>query len=339
MLGASGRFKHVRTGLILLLFVVACGVVGLMVIERYPLLDALYMTIITISTVGFQEVRTLSNQGHLLVMFLIITGLSVMTYTLGALVQIIIEGQFRKLLGRRRMQREIETIADHYLICGHGRMGEILCQELRHEKVPFVVIEGEAALADELCEQGYLVVVGDATQDEILERAGIHRARGLVAVVSSDVDNLYITLSAREMTRQTRPGFYILARATDQHAMQKISRAGANRVISPYYIGGMRIVQALLRPTAYDFIEVVTQSSGLDLMVEELRVGERSALVDKALKDSGIRQKYDIIIIGIKKSSGDMIFNPGPSHIIESGDVLVVLGDHSQVAELGRALT
>jgi voltage-gated potassium channel len=254
-------------------------------------------------------------------------------------VQIIIEGQFRKLLGRRRMQREIETIADHYLICGHGRMGEILCQELRHEKVPFVVIEGEAALADELCEQGYLVVVGDATQDEILERAGIHRARGLVAVVSSDVDNLYITLSAREMTRQTRPGFYILARATDQHAMQKISRAGANRVISPYYIGGMRIVQALLRPTAYDFIEVVTQSSGLDLMVEELRVGERSALVDKALKDSGIRQKYDIIIIGIKKSSGDMIFNPGPSHIIESGDVLVVLGDHSQVAELGRALT
>jgi voltage-gated potassium channel len=338
MFSSHGRFKHVGRGLVLLVIVVAVGIIGLMTLEGYPFLDALYMTIITISTVGFQEVRGLSDQGHLLIMFLIITGLSVMTYTLGALVQIIIEGQLRKLLGRRRMQREIEGLKNHYVVCGHGRMGQILCQQLRAEKVPFVVVEGDAAMAEEIREQGYLVVSGDATQDEVLVQAGVGRAKGLVAVVSSDVDNLFITLSAREMTRQTNPSLYILARATDQHAMKKLKRVGADRVISPYQIGGMRLVQALLRPAAYDFVEVVTQSSGLNLMIEEIEVGEASRLLGCALKDSGIRQQYDVIIIGIKKRTQQMVFNPGPEYMIEAGDVLIVLGDRSQVAQLRPVL-
>jgi voltage-gated potassium channel len=183
------------------------------------------------------------------------------------------------------------------------------------------------------------VVEGDATHDEVLEEAGIERAQGLVAVVSRDEDNLYITLSAREMTRQTNPGLYILSRAADESAMKKIRRAGADRVISPYQIGGMRMVQALLRPTVYDFVEVVTQSSGLDLMFEELQVGEGSPLVSAAIKDSGIRQNYDVIAIAIKKPTGRMVFNPGPDYIIEAGDVLIILGEKNQLARLRKIVT
>jgi voltage-gated potassium channel len=201
-----------------------------------------------------------------------------------------------------------------------------------------LVVESDSQLAEELREQGVLVVEGDATQDETLDQAGIVRAKGLVAVVSSDVDNLYITLSARERTRTTNPKLYILARASDHPAIKKIERAGADRVISPYQIGGMRIVQALLRPTAYDFVEVVTQSSGLDLMIEELPVGEKTSLVDTALKDSGIRQKYDLIIIGVERPSGSMVFNPGPDYVISAGDILIVLGSRGQVAELRKVL-
>jgi voltage-gated potassium channel len=334
----ESRFRNIGRGLTLLVAVLIVGVVGFMALEHYTFLEAVYMTVITISTVGFREIHDPSRSGYIFVIFLILAGLSVLTYTLGAGAQLLIEGQIRRLLGRHRMQREIENLKGHYIICGYGRMGQILCQELRAEGVPFVVVEQAGEAAEDLREQGFLVVEGDATQDEILERAGIARAKGLVAVVSSDVDNLYIVLSAREETRQSNPGLYILARASDSHATKKIARAGANRVISPYQIGGMRIVQALLRPNAYDFVEVVTQSSGLDLMIEEVPVGEKSALISSPLKDSGIRQKYDMIIIGIKKHTADMIFNPGPGHVIEAGDVLIVLGSKTQVAELSKVL-
>lgn len=334
----TSRFRNIGRGLLLLLAVIAIGVGGFMLLEHYSFLEAVYMTVITISTVGYREVRDPSQPGYIFVIFLIIAGLSVMTYTLGAVGQLLIEGQIRRLLGRHMMQREIEKLKDHYVICGHGRMGQILCQELRAERVPFVVVEQDAEAAEDMREQGFLVVEGDATQDEILRQTGIGRARGLVAVVSSDVDNLYIVLSAREETRLSNPGLYILARASDGQATKKIERAGASRVISPYQIGGMRIVQALLRPHAYDFVEVVTQSSGLDLMIEEIPVGEGSSLVATRLKDSGIRQKYDMIIIGINKSSADMVFNPGPEHVIEPSDVLIVLGSKTQVQQLRKVL-
>jgi voltage-gated potassium channel len=278
----ESRFRNIGRGLTLLVAVLIVGVIGFMALEHYTFLEAVYMTVITISTVGFREIHDPSRSGYIFVIFLILAGLSVLTYTLGAGAQLLIEGQIRRLLGRHRMQREIENLKGHYIICGYGRMGQILCQELRAEGVPFVVVEQAGEAAEDLREQGFLVVEGDATQDEILERA--------------------------------------------------------NRVISPYQIGGMRIVQALLRPNAYDFVEVVTQSSGLDLMIEEVPVGEKSALVSSPLKDSGIRQKYDMIIIGIKKHTADMIFNPGPGHVIEAGDVLIVLGSKTQVAELSKVL-
>ncbi|PIE76571.1 potassium channel protein [bacterium DOLJORAL78_65_58] len=300
----------VTRGLLLLVLVLIMGTLWFSLMEEdFTVVEALYMTVITVSTVGFKEVHELDPSGQIFVVVLIIISLSVLTYTLG-----------------------------HYLICGHGRMGDILCEELQREGAPFVVIEADPEQAELLIEKGYRVVLGDATEDAVLKKAGVTRAKGLVAVVSNNVNNLYITLSAREMCRQENPGLYILARATDNAACEKIRRAGADRVISPYAIGGMRIVQALLRPSVYDFVDVATQSSGLDLMFEQLVVGDRSGLGGVALKDSGIRSGYDVIVIAIKRPSGQMVFNPGPNVTLETGDELIVLGDRDQLKRLGQRL-
>ena len=338
MFGPTTRFANVVKGLLLLAGVIAMGTVGFMLLEDYGWLDAVYMTIITVSTVGFREVGTLHRDGQIFTLLLIISGLTVMTYTLSALGQVIVEGSFQRFVGRQRMLRDIDTLKDHYVICGHGRMGQILCGELIQEKVPFVVIEGNADEAEALATKGVRVLEGDATVDDILEKAGIKRAKGLVAVVSSDVDNLYITLSAREMCRQDNPELYILSRATDHQAKTKITRAGADRVISPYHIGGMRLVQALLRPTVYDFVDIATQSRGLDLMFEELSVGTGSSLDHVSLRDSKIRQAFNIVIIAAKKADGEMVFNPGPEYFVEAGDVLIALGNREQLSGLATVL-
>ena len=334
MLKTEVNIGSVRRGVALLILVLLIGTIWFSVMEGFTPLDALYMTVITVSTVGFKEVHQLDASGQLFVVFLIISGLTVMTYTLGAVGRVIIEGSIQRYLGRQRMMREVENLKNHYLVCGHGRMGQILCEELRSEGVDFVVIEGDPEVAEKLIEIGYMVVEGDATEDKVLEKAGVARAKGLVAVVSNNVDNLYITLSAREMSRKDNPGLYILSRATDKSASEKITRAGADRVISPYAIGGMRIVQALLRPTVYDFVDVATKTSGLDLMFEELKVSEKSGLDGVAIKDSGIRQSFDVIVIAIKKPSGRMVFNPGPEVILQVGDMLIVLGDRDQLNRL-----
>lgn len=333
------RFNSVVKGVIFLLLLVALGSTWFVVMEGHAVLDAVYMTIITLSTVGFQEVHKLDASGRVFVIFLIVSGLTVLTYTLSSVGRAIVEGTLQRYVGRQRMMREIDNLRDHYIICGHGRMGEILCRELRREKVPFLVIESEPEGAEKLGEDGFLVIEGDSTDDEVLRQAGVTRAKGLVAVVSRDVDNLYITLSAREMCRQENPALYILSRATDQVSARKITRAGADRVISPYAIGGMRLVQALLRPTVYDFVDIATSGSGLELMFDEVSIAEDSRLNDVAIKDSGIRASFDVIIIAIKKPTGRMVFNPGPDAIIQGGDVLIMLGDKEQLERLTVSLS
>jgi len=338
MFDSNLSFRSVIRGLVFLLIVLAAGTAWFAIMEDFTVLDGLYMTVITVSTVGFREVHELDGSGRIFVVLLIISGLTVLTYTLGSLGRVIVEGSIQRYVGRKRMLREIDNLHNHYIICGHGRMGQILCEELTKEKVPFVVVEGDSAGAETLVEMGYMVVEGDATEDETLRKAGVMRAKGLVAVVSSNVDNLYITLSARVMCREDNPGLYILSRATDRQACEKIERAGADRVVSPYVIGGMRIVQALLRPTVSDFLEIATRSSGMDLMFEELVIGGDSALDGVPLKDSGIRQDYDVVVIAIKKRAGEMVFNPGPEAVLHNGDMLVTLGDKDQLDRLAASL-
>jgi len=325
--------KVVR-GIVLLLSVMLAGTLWLVFVEDYTFLDGLYMVVITVSTVGYKEVRELDGSGKVFVILLIISGLLMMTYTLGAVGRVIIEGSIKRFVGRQRMLRDIENMKGHYLVCGHGRMGQILCEELQREGAAFVVIDNDPDSVEVLAGLGYHVVEGDATDDAVLSRAGITRARGLVAVVSSNVDNLYITLSAREICETENPDLYVLSRATDARAAKKITRAGADRVISPYAIGGMRLVQALLRPTVYDFVDIATRGSGLDLMFEELKISEGSRLDGNLLKDSGIRKDFDVIVIAIKPPSGEMLFNPGPEQALQTGDVLIMLGDKDQLARL-----
>jgi len=338
MLQSDFHFGSVIRGIIFLILVLVFGTVWFSTVEGFTLVEGLYMTVITISTVGFKEVHELDTSGRIFVVLLIISGLTILTYTLGAVGRVIVEGTIERYVGRRKMLHEIEKLKDHYIICGHGRIGEILCDELLSESVNFVVIEGNPEKAEMLSEKGFMVIEGDATEDETLGKAGVKNARGLVAVVSNNVDNLYITLSAREMCRSENPNLYILSRATDDRASEKITRAGADRVISPYVIGGMRIVQALLRPAVYDFVDIATQSSGLDLMFEEMAIGLDGQFSEVALKDSNLRQSYDVIVIAIKKPSGRMIFNPGPEVILEADDVMIVLGDKGQLERLAQSI-
>ncbi len=329
-------YGHALRGVVLLALLIVLGSIGFVVLEGLSPLDALYMTVITISTVGFGEVKPLSDAGHVMIMGLIIVGLGLVTYTVGAFASLLVEGQIQKLVGRRMMRRELDAIRNHYIVCGYGRMGKIVCEELIHEGKPHVIVTLDEEEGEELREAGRLCITGDATEDDILQLAGVERATALVATASSDVDNLYITLSARELSRSANPGMYILARASEDKAGRKIMRAGADRVISPYRIGGSRLVQALLRPKVYDYMEVVMSGSGMELQIEEFVVSGSDPLAGAAVRDTDLRSEYDVIIIGISGSDGVMAFNPGPAHVIDEGDTLIVLGAKAQLQRLEK---
>jgi len=322
---------NVGRGLLLLLVVATIGTFGFMLIEDYTFLDAVYMTIITISTVGYGEVRQLEDDGHVFVILLIVSGIAVVGYTLTGLGRVVVEGSLQRHLGRRKMMREIDQLRGHVIVCGHGRVGRTICEELHAERLPFVVIDRDADQAEALERKGYRVIVGDATEDEILLQAGVLRARGLVAVASRDVDNLYITLSAREMCAAENPGLLIVSRASDQRELRKIRSAGADEVISPYAIGGVRMAQALTRPAVYEVTDLLTRSGGMELGLEDVLLRDDSRLAGRALRDSNLRQDFNVIIIGVKKPGGELVFNPGPEHVLEAGDELVVLGSRDQL--------
>ncbi len=330
-MGHDVGLENVRRGLSLLAVVVVFGTVGFMVIEDHSLIDAVYMTVITVSTVGFREVRDLHADGRVFVIVLIVSGLAVVGYTLTAAGRAVIEGSLQRHLGRRKMMREIDQLRGHVIVCGHGRVGRTICEELFTEQVPFVVIDRDADQSEALERKGYRVILGDATEDEVLLQAGILRARGLVAVASRDVDNLYITLSAREMCASENPGLLIVSRASDQRELRKIRSAGADEVISPYAIGGVRMAQALLRPAVYEVTDLLSRSGEMELSLEDIVLREGSPLAGRALRDTNLRQDFNIIIIGVKKPGGELAFNPGPDHVLEVGDELVILGSRDQL--------
>jgi voltage-gated potassium channel len=322
---------NVGRGLALLVGVVVVGTAGFMLLEDYTFLDAVYMTIITISTVGYGEVRELDSTGHVFVILLIVMGIMVVGYTLTALGRAVVEGSIQRIVGRRRMMREIGSMKGHVIVCGHGRVGRTICEELQAAHVPFVVIDRDPERAEILESKGYRVVLGDATEDEILLAAGVLNARGLITVASRDVDNLYITLSAREMCAGENPGLLIISRASDTRELRKIRLAGADQVISPYSIGGVRIAQAVLRPAVYETIDLLTRSGEMELSLEDVTLREGCTLAGKALRDTSIRSEFNLIIIGVKKPNGTVVFNPGPEQVLDVGDELIMLGHREQL--------
>ena len=326
--------RHLKISICVLVLLVSFGTLGYITIEGWDTLDSLYMTVITLSTVGFKEVHNLSDAGKVFTMVLIFFGVSVIGYIVGSLAQIMFEGQFHRIIGRKKVEKAINALQDHYIICGFGRIGALICKEFAAKPLPFVVVEKDTGTIDrmELDGHGYLFLRGDATADDTLLKAGIRKAKGLISVVTSDTENVYITLTARGLN----PDLYILARSGEEGSEIKLKRAGANKVVSPYLIGGSRMAQAILRPTVVDFIEIATGHEHMELQMEEILIPEHSGYIGESLASSGFRKETGVIIVGIKKECGTMGFNPESHTKIEAGDTLIVLGEPTAIQKLDQ---
>ena len=322
--------KKLRYSLLMLVGIIAFGTFGYYFVERMSLFEAFYMTIITITTVGFAEVIPLSQIGRTITVIIIILGISVGAYTIGVLVRALVEGELVKIFGRIKVQKQVSGLKNHFIICGFGRIGRIVCDELESDNIDFVVVEQDPQIIEHIQARKYLYIEMDATSEDALMQAGIMKAKGIVTAVNSDANNVFITMTAKSL----RPDVFVLARASEEQNEAKLFRAGATRVVSPYLIGGRRIAQMLKKPTVVDFIDIAMMGSHLGLMMEEAKIGDKSSLIGKSLIDSHLRRDYGVIIVAIKKLSGDMVFNPMPSETLDAGDVIVVIGKKEDLTRM-----
>lgn len=330
----TNKVYKIFKGFIILLFIVAIGSAGYMKIENMSLFDSIYMTVITITTVGFREVKEISIEGRLFTILLIFSGMGIIAYIVGLTAQGMIELQIRTIIGRRKLDLKIKKIKDHFIICGFGRIGKVICRELLAKKTPMLVIENSHDNRELLDLESIPYIIDDATSEDVLLEAGIERAKGLISVVASDADNLFITLTARGLN----PGAFILARADEEKSEKKLLRAGADKVFLPYTIGGLKMAQSITKPAVTDFIEFTVHNNDMGLEMEELDVGQDSRLNGLKLMDSGIRQEMDIIIVAIRKTTGEMSFNPSSETKIEAGDTLIALGKSGDLDKLESIL-
>ena len=321
-----------RYAIILLTAIIAFGTVGYYIFEEMPLFEAFYMTIITISTVGFSEIRPLTVVGRSITLVVIVLGISVGTYTIGIIVRWFVEGELSKIFGRRKLQKQIGDLKNHFIICGFGRIGRIICQELYEDNIDFVIIEQNASAIEDIATEKYLFIEMDATSEEALMAAGILKAKGLVTAVNSDANNVFITLTAKTL----RPDIFVLARSSEEKNEAKLKKAGATKVVSPYMIGARRMAHVLKRPTVVDFIDIATMGNRLGLILEEALIDSKSRFIGKNLIDSRLRQDYGVIIVAIKKLSGEMIFNPMPLETLEAGDVIVLIGKKDDLKRMNE---
>ncbi|MET0215514.1 MAG: potassium channel protein [Vicinamibacterales bacterium] len=317
----------------LFMFVVAGGTAGYMVIERWSLWDALYMTVTTVATVGFREVHPLSPAGQAFTLILIIVGVSTALYAFSAFAAVVVEGGWPRYVERWRYIRMIDHLSDHYVICGYGRIGSIVASEFSRQKTPFVIVDRNPERVAEAKQRGHLAAEGDASREDTLKQLGIDRARGLVAAVGTDAENVYAVLTARVLKND----LFIIARAEGEESMSKLKKAGADRVISPYRIGAVQIAQTALRPAVVDFVEIATSSDNLELSLEEIHVQQGSALAGHPLAEVIQRDKMNVVVVGIQHTHGRMEFNPAASTVLHAGDHLIALGSAETLKELERA--
>jgi len=314
--------------------VLVLGTLGYQVVQpNYTFLDSLYMTVITVTTIGYKEVKPLTDAGRVFNIILILIGWFgfFMVARIGG--QMIIEGQLIKILGRHRMDKKLASLTDHYIVCGYGRVGMVVCDELQRSNVRFAVIERNPELIEELIAKNYIYHEGDCTSDDSLLAAGIKQARGLINAVADEADAVYITLSARSHN----PDIFIMARADSLGAEQKLMRAGADRVISPHVSAGSRMAMAAIRPNVVDFMSIES-GDGLGIRIEEVEVSESSRLVGKSLKEMEVRARYGLNIIGMKKTDGRMIYNPSADQIIDGNDTLFMVGNIDQLSKIDELL-
>jgi voltage-gated potassium channel len=300
--------------------VIAVGTFGFMATEGRGVWSAFYMTVLALTTVDAPA--NLSRAGQAFTVVLLLGGVGAALYTFTLLATVVVEGGLPKRLQRRRLQRMLETIKDHFIICGYGRIGSIVARQFSRQGVPYVVIERDPERLQTAIDEGALGVEADASREDVLKRVGIDRARGLIAAVGTDAENVYAVLSARVM----RPDLFIVGRAETDDATRKLKRAGADRVISPYQIGAVQIAQTALRPAVVDFVEFATNADNLELAMEQITIAVASSLASQSILDANLRQRYGVIVVGIQRQDRSMEFNPEPETSIRAGDSLVVLG-------------
>ncbi len=317
----------------LLIFINAFGVAGYMIIEGWNFRDSLFMTVITITTVGYGEVHDLTPAGEIFTIVLLVVGVGIILYLLGTEAKLLLEGQLADLIWRKRLERKIRELKDHYIICGFGRMGKTIAKEFSSKDMDILIIEKYSV--PEIEKGEFLILEGDANNEDVLKSAGIENAKGLISVLPTDAENLFLVLSARDLN----PNLFIVTRASEESSERKILRAGADRVVSPYYTGGIRIANSILKPAVVDFIEYATKTGNLELQLEEILLNEGSKLSGMTLEDTGIGRDMGVIIVAIKRQDGTMEFNPNSTSIINSGDTLVALGETSKLKELEKLAT
>jgi voltage-gated potassium channel len=317
------------------LFTLTMGTVGFIAIEHWTLLDAFYMTLTTITTVGYSEVHPLSHAGRIFNSFLIFFGVTTMFLAVGLVTQTAIELEFVQYFGKRRIKNMIDKLQDHYIVCGFGRVGRGAAQELIRAGVPFVVVDNKEERVTRAIKAGMIAVLADATRDETLREVGIERAEGLIATLASDADNLFVTLSAKTLKADLK----ICARVAEEETENKMRRAGAAFVFAPYDITGHRMAQAMLRPHVSQFIDFTTKNVGLDVGIEQVRVAEDSEFVDRTLAQMQVRRELGVIVLAIRKADGSMHFNPPADAVLVGGDFLIVMGEQDNLRRLERLLT
>ena len=321
--------RNLRTIGALLLLVMAVGTAGYHYIEGWPWFDGFYMVVTTLTTIGYQEVHPLSHAGRIFNVFVILAGVSLFLLGVGALSQALLEFELQSFFGRRRMEREIGRLNGHFIICGMGRVGRSVARELARKPVPFVIIDNAEAKRQRFSTESWLVLAGDATQEQTLRDAQIERAAGLIAATTTDATNLYIILTARGLN----PHLKIIARASEDGAEKHLLTAGADSVVSPYSFAGQRIAQSLLRPHVVSFLDTATTHLGMDLEIGEIHIKSSSTFAGKTLEGSRIRQERGVIVLAIKRREA-MRFNPPPDERIEPDDCLIAMGEPSQLRQL-----
>lgn len=323
---ALRNLKLIGAGLVLIVLI---GMTGFHFIEGWTWFDGFYMTLTTLTTIGYTETHPLSHAGRIFNSFIILFGVGTVFLAIGSLTQALLEFELQSVFGRKRMEREISRLTGHYIICGAGRVGRSVAGEFARKPVPFVIIENRREKIDRYAPEGWLTVEGDATLERTLEEARIRDAKGLVAATTADATNIYIVLTARAIN----PNLKIIARASEEAAEKHLRTAGADTVISPYHFAGSRIAQTFLRPGVMSFFDA---AHGHDLEMDEIPVGSGSRLAGKTIAASGIRQQTGVIVLAIHRTDG-MHFNPTSEDVINPGDALIAMGDPAKLRLLEEA--
>jgi voltage-gated potassium channel len=325
-MGKRRRFLLIALAILAIIMI---GTAGYMIIEQWSFPDAIYMAVIILSTVGFQEVHSLSTAGSFFTIFLILGGTGTMLYAVTAVVQYLLEGNLENMLGRRHMKAEIAKLKGHTILCGYGKVGKEVARVFANEQTPFVVIESDEKAYNKATDDGFLCLNTNASNDEALKEAGIMNAKSLVAALGSDADNLYVTLSAKSL----KPDIFVVARVDNEESEAKLKRAGADRTMSPYGVGGRRLAMMTLKPLVVDFVDTTMDRQGHEFTLEDVKIIKGSSIDGITLKES-LRRISGAHILAIKKKSGHLITNPSLETILESGDELVLMGTRDQLKGL-----